>query len=264
MQAKDNRQSKPDQAKPSRLLARARESLAWLFFLIFLGLIVFWLLALSKSGKKNWEIEKSVMKPQLHEPLEVDVANSYFALTTALKGNIQDIRSGIRSFKTNFFRDFGIELRESKHVLTAPDRPDPITVSNEYAVLPSKRENGFRCFMLAYPKDDVFALVAVHVLLSYAQNKRLGSKGLTVLFVGYDPRYAKYQRSLQLFFERLNRGGTPANERTQFGLLVHARRSRHFERGPLQHVLRRRLPQNQEPSPRRLARAREKGQLAVQ
>lgn len=77
---------------------------------------------------------------------------------------------------------------------------------NEYAVLQSKRENGYRCFMLAYPKSDILSLIVINVLLSYTQNKRLGSKGLTILFVGYDQKYSGYQHSLKLFFNKLNKG----------------------------------------------------------
>lgn len=77
-------------------------------------------------------------------------------------------------------------------------------------MLPSKRENGYRCFMLVYPRDDLYALIAINVLLSYAQNKRLGSKGLTLLFVGYDPAYSRFQYSLQLFLRKLNSGRTNA------------------------------------------------------
>jgi hypothetical protein len=79
---------------------------------------------------------------------------------------------------------------------------------NEYAVLQSKRENGYRCFMLTYPKSDVFSLMAINVLLEYVQNKRMGSKGLTILFVGYDERYSKYSHSLRVFLKKLNQGNS--------------------------------------------------------
>ena len=52
----------------------------------------------------------------------------------------------------------------------------------------------------------MFALIVINVLLDYVQNKRLGSKGLTILFVGYDEQYSGYQHSLRLFLEKLNAG----------------------------------------------------------
>jgi hypothetical protein len=79
-------------------------------------------------------------------------------------------------------------------------------MQNEYAVLPSKRENGYRCFMLAYKKNDPFALMTIHILLSYAQNKKLGSKGLTIVFIGYDHGYTNHQVSLRRFLQKSNEG----------------------------------------------------------
>lgn len=79
-------------------------------------------------------------------------------------------------------------------------------MKNEYAVLPSKRENGYRCFMLAYKKNDPIALMTIHILLNYAQNKKLGSKGLTIIFIGYDHEYTNHQISLRRFLERVNEG----------------------------------------------------------
>ena len=60
--------------------------------------------------------------------------------------------------------------------------------------------------MLTYKKNDAFALMAISILLNYAHNKRLGSKGLTILFVGYDESYSVYQHSLRLFFKEMNKG----------------------------------------------------------
>ena len=100
-----------------KLLTKVKNVLSCIFLLILIGFSVFWMFALTKSGKKNWEIEKSVMKPQLHEALDVDVTNSFFSLISFLKGNIQDLKGGVERFKTSFFEDYGVKIKKSKHQL---------------------------------------------------------------------------------------------------------------------------------------------------
>ena len=60
--------------------------------------------------------------------------------------------------------------------------------------------------MLTYRKNDAFALLVINVLLEYVQNKRLGSKGLTLVFLGYDEKYSKFGKSLRMFLENFNQG----------------------------------------------------------
>ena len=101
----------------NKLKAKIQNIVSCIFLIILVSFLIFWMFALTKSGKKNWEIEKSVMKPQLHEALDVDVTNSFFSLISSIKGNIQDIKGGVESFKSSFFQDYGVEIKKSKHLL---------------------------------------------------------------------------------------------------------------------------------------------------
>ena len=113
----NDKEKMPTTKVASSIISKIKDIISVIFFLGFVFLILVLLFILTKTGKKNWEIEKSVMKPELHENIDVDVNKSYFNLIHFLKANIQDFKGGIKSFKNSFFRDYGIEVQEMQHTL---------------------------------------------------------------------------------------------------------------------------------------------------
>ena len=107
----------PAQVADSGVRQLAKDLIGVVFSLGYVFLILFFFLSINKHAKKNWEIEKSVMKPSLKVSVDSQVSNAIFNLQHDLKANLQDLAIGLSDFKRKMYADFGVVMKKTSHSL---------------------------------------------------------------------------------------------------------------------------------------------------
>jgi hypothetical protein len=160
-----------------------------LYLLFAIALIMLFFFLAMKQPKRNWEIEKSVMRPNIIE-------SSREFLAFASKRYVNLPRSDEHALFDTFehsLKKYGIPLfRHDYHI-------EGEAGWNVYGLLRSRKESSQRCFMFAFDRTNPHDLLIADAFVDqfFSRNTNIG---LTVVFLGYDTRFRNYNLSLREFF----------------------------------------------------------------
>jgi hypothetical protein len=182
-----------DTLRPSWRISVSRAIYTLVSLVAFCGLFFH----MQKSARKNFDIEKSIMKPQM-------ISDTSSSFTTHYKKyfshNIKpnDPKSSETLFRTfeSSLRLYGLNLKRQSF------SHRDVQSWNAYSFIPSRKENLYRCYVYAFNRKDPWSLLTMNVILDEFFSKD-GNLGLSIVLLGYDGELAGYNFSTKKFFEDL-------------------------------------------------------------
>ena len=144
-----------------------------------------------KSFKKNFLIEKSVMKPEIIESFD-RMASGVIKMYPANEGGKDDY---ISVFESNILR-YGIEMKSHRFTHNG------IEGENRYSVIKSRKENNFRYYLLSFDKRNRYEMVAVNLFLTEFFNRNT-NLGISIILLAYDSKFKQYSIAVEEFFKAL-------------------------------------------------------------
>lgn len=184
----ENQQADPKPA--TRRISQWKLLLASTIYFIIQAIVVlvlFWFMV--KSWKENFQIEKSVMKPEMIDSFEVIASGivKMYDLDDSSASNAKNLKS----FEHNI-RKYGIELNTQDFEFEGRKG------TNVYAEMNSRKESRFRHYLLAFNKNNPLEIAAVHIYLTEFFNRNT-NMGLSLIILGYDGIFKNYNIAVRQF-----------------------------------------------------------------
>ena len=150
-------------------------------------LVVFFALAM-KQPRKNWEIEKSVMKPD-----NIEANREAFSFNAKRYPDDSDDASLFQTFETAM-RKYGIALKTQEFEIREKKG------WNTHATIASRKEGMHRCFILTFDRRNAHSLLTAELFVDqfFTRNSNLG---LGLVLLGFDGRFAQFNEAVQQFFQ---------------------------------------------------------------
>jgi hypothetical protein len=164
--------------------------------ILFLVLSVLFL-HMMKSARKNFDIEKSVMKPQMIPSMTSSFGNHYkkYFATPVKRDNSRSTDALFRTFE-GAVRLYGLTFKRQNFVFKESQE------WNAYSFIPSRKENLYRCYVFAFNRKDPWSLVTMNVILDEFFSKD-GNLGLSVVLLAADGDFYGYNYATKLFLNQL-------------------------------------------------------------
>lgn len=152
---------------------------------------------MQKSARKNFDIEKSVMKPQMIPAMTSSFATHYKKyFPGSAKAN--DSRSAEALFRTfeGAVRLYGLSFKRQSLAYKGSHG------WNAFSFIPSRKENLYRCYIFAFNRKDPWSLLTMNVILDEFFSKD-GNLGLSVVLLAIDDDFSRYNYSTKAFLSQL-------------------------------------------------------------
>lgn len=192
----------PDTENQTQVVIQAqrtwRHTLSRLLYIPILALVLCGLFFhMQKSARKNFDIEKSVMKPQMISTMTSSFATHYKKYFSG-SVKVNDSRSAEALFRTfeGAVRLYGLSFKRQNFVYKGSQG------WNAYSFIPSRKENLYRCYVFAFNRKDPWSLVTMNVILDEFFSKD-GNLGLSVVLLAADGDFYRYNYATKLFLNQM-------------------------------------------------------------
>lgn len=161
-----------------------------IYIILSVALLFLFLFLLMKQPRKNWEIEKSVMKPNIIDSSKEAIIFNFKRFVNG----IQKSKAHFETFETSM-RKYGIRLTRQNFVI------ENKRGWNFYGFLPSRKESLHRCFLFTFDRRNPLELLIADLFVDqfFTKNSNIG---ISVILIGYDGKFKNYNLAISEFFKQ--------------------------------------------------------------
>lgn len=182
-------QTTTDNSQTNRL--RLKMPFLILKFALSITVLLLMFYIANKAVTKNFQIEKSIMKPSM-----IDTKESTISMLSKKYLNDHSIDSErlFRVFESQL-KQYGVSML--KHEFAYHDKRG----LNAYAFIPSRKESVYVCFVMSFNWRSPYELLVANAFIDRVHNQSQ-NLGQSIILLAYDGDFKKYNIAPRLFFER--------------------------------------------------------------